>query len=143
MSQKPDFQKQATILIIDDNPVNLGVIADYLEEYDFEIMTARNGEKGLEKARMGQPGLILLDVMLPGIDGFETCRRLKADKLTREIPVIFMTVLTGVEDQLKGFDAGGVDYIPKPFQREIMLTRVKTHLKLQDQKKQLQYQKIE
>lgn len=122
------MQQKSKVLIVDDNPANLNVATDYLEECDFLVMSARNGEKGLEYARSGQPDLILLDVKMPGLDGFEVCRRLKHDDGTRHIPVIFMTALDGVEDQLEGFRAGGVDYLTKPVQRELMLARVTAHL---------------
>ncbi|MBE7473522.1 MAG: hybrid sensor histidine kinase/response regulator [Anaerolineae bacterium] len=134
-----------TILIVDDEPANLAVVVDYLASYGFQIKVARTGESGLELAQQTQPDLILLDVMLPGIDGLETCRRLQADERTRDIPVIFMTIMTRVEDKVKGFEAGGVDYITKPFQYEEILARVTTHLRqrwltrsLQAQNEQLQ-----
>jgi DNA-binding response OmpR family regulator len=119
------------ILIVDDNPTNLSVIASYLDEYNFEIITAGDGEGGLERARLVQPDLILLDVLLSGIDGFEVCRRLKADQATRDIPVIFMTVLTGAKHRRKGFQVGAVDYITKPFQKEEVLARI-ANLRLQE-----------
>ncbi|EDN69052.1 two-component hybrid sensor and regulator [Beggiatoa sp. PS] len=119
-----------TILIIEDNPNNLGVIVDYLEEAGLKVVVARNGEMGLKRAQFAQPDIILLDVMMPGIDGFETCRRLKADAKTQEIPVIFMTALDDPEDKLKGFGVGGVDYITKPIQHEEVLARVTTHLRI-------------
>ncbi len=129
-----------TILIVDDNPTNLGVITDYLEGFGFTIITARNGESGLRRAKMAHPDLILLDVMMPDIDGFETCRRLKADETMREIPVIFMTALTSTEDKVKGFEVGAVDYITKPIQHEEVLARVTTHLRLRDLARSLQAQ---
>jgi len=98
---KQDEQEQ-TILVVDDNPTNLGVIVDYLEGYGFNILTARDGEKGLDRARQAYPDLILLDVMMPGMDGFETCYQLKADETTADIPVIFMTALAGGVDKVRG-----------------------------------------
>jgi signal transduction histidine kinase len=124
--------KDYTILIIEDNPNNLGVIVDYLEEVGLKIVVARNGEMGLKRAQFAKPDIILLDVMMPGIDGFETCLRLKADKKTQDIPVIFMTALDDPEDKLKGFEVGGVDYITKPIQHEEVLARVTTHLRIRD-----------
>jgi len=121
-----------TILIIDDNPSNLGVIVDYLGEYGFEIVVAKNGEIGVKRAKIIQPELILLDVLMPGIDGFETCRRLKADEKTGDIPVIFMTALDTQEDKVKGFEAGGVDYVTKPIQQEEVFARITTHLRIRD-----------
>lgn len=127
-----------TILLVDDNITNLKVAVEHLRAYHFRILTARTGEVGLERAQLAQPDLILLDVQLPGIDGFETCRRLKADPATREIPVIFMTVLTNVEDKLAGFAAGGVDYVPKPFAVEELLARLNAHLSLYQLQRALQ-----
>lgn len=127
-----------TILLIDDNPANLSVAVDYLADHGFQIMVARDGETGLQLARQEQPDLILLDVRLPGIDGFEVCRRLKADERTQEIPVIFMTVITKAEDKVRGFAAGGVDYITKPFQHEEVLARVTTHLRLRELTRRLE-----
>jgi serine phosphatase RsbU (regulator of sigma subunit) len=130
-SKSIDF-KGYTILIIDDNPTNLGVIVDYLEEYGFDIIMARNGEIGLKRAKIILPNMILLDVMMPGIDGFETCRRLKADETTKDIPVIFMTALESTEDKVKGFEVGGVDYVTKPIQHEEVLARLTTHLHIRN-----------
>lgn len=117
-----------TILIIDDKPANLGLISDYLQEYGFKILVDQDGESGLETARYSQPDLILLDIKMPGLDGFETCRRLKADERLQDIPVIFMTALTSTEDKVRGFKAGAVDYVTKPLQPEEILARVVTHL---------------
>ncbi len=119
-----------TILIVDDTPANLGVMADYLEEHGFKAVVAQDGEEALQRARWIKPALILLDVMMPGMDGFETCRRLKGMEETSTIPVIFMSALTDTGDKLCGFDAGGVDYIAKPFQVAEVLARVSTHLAL-------------
>ena len=120
------------ILIIDDNPTNFGVIVDYLEESGFDILIARDGETGLKRAHIIQPDLILLDVMMPGIDGFETCRRLKADDKTKNIPVIFMTALDTPEDKVSGFNAGGIDYVTKPIEQQETLARIVTHLRIRD-----------
>lgn len=125
-------KNERMVLIIDDNPTNLGVIADYLEDYGFTILVARDGESGLEKAQYAQPDIILLDVMMPGIDGFETCCRLKENDLTNNIPVIFMTALTEAEHKVKAFEAGAVDYVTKPLHQEEVLARVNTHLKIQE-----------
>ena len=98
-----------TILIVDDTPANLGVIVESLEDCGFRVVVAQDGEEGLQRADFVQPDLILLDVMMPGLDGFEVCRRLKAVASTREIPVIFMTSLTETEHKITPFKAGGVD----------------------------------
>ncbi len=128
-----------TILIIEDNPNNLGVIVDYLEEMGLKVVVARNGEMGLKRVKIANPDIILLDVMMPGIDGFETCRRLKSDETVKEIPVIFMTALDDPEDKLKGFEVGGVDYITKPIQQEEVLARLTTHLRIRDLTLNLSY----
>lgn len=130
----------ATILIIDDQPKNLAVIGDYLMKCGFTILVSQTGTGGLRRARDLKPDLILLDILMPDMDGFETCRRLKADESTKNIPVIFMTALTSVEDKVKGFELGGVDYITKPIQYEEVLARVKTHLQIVNQKKKLRLQ---
>jgi serine phosphatase RsbU (regulator of sigma subunit) len=130
--------KDYVILVVDDNPTNIGIIVDYLAESGFKIIVARHGEMGLKRAKFSKPDLILLDVMMPGIDGFETCRRLKADDTSKNIPVIFMTALENIEDKLKGFEAGGVDYITKPVQHEEVLARINTHLRIQDLTHKLQ-----
>ncbi len=125
-----DSQSHAQVLIVDDNPINLDTITHYLEGYGIEISIAQNGETGLERARLIQPDMILLDILMPGIDGFETCRRLKSDTATRDILVIFMTALAETEHKIEGFRAGAVDYITKPIQKEETLARVMTHLRL-------------
>ena len=132
--------KHNVILVIDDNVNNINnikVVVDSLTAHGFEIAIAKNGTIGIKRAEMLQPALILSDVMMSGIDGFETCRRLKANRITKYIPVIFMTVLDRVEDKLKGFEAGGVDYISKPLQEQEVLARVKTHLELRNLYRQL------
>lgn len=127
-----------TILVVDDNPTNLKVIVNYLEELDFTVMSARNGQMGLKRAEIGQPDLILLDIMMPEIDGFEVCRRLKARDTTRDIPVIYMTALADEKNKVKGFEMGAVDYITKPIQQEEVLARVMTHLRIRDLTTRLQ-----
>jgi diguanylate cyclase (GGDEF)-like protein len=129
---------RGTVLIVDDNVTNLKVASEQLKANDYEVLTARDGESCLERASLAQPDLVLLDVQMGGIDGFETCRRLKANNLTKNIPVIFMTVLTNVEDKLAGFSAGGVDYVPKPFQVEELLARVNTHVTIYKLQRELQ-----
>jgi diguanylate cyclase (GGDEF)-like protein/PAS domain S-box-containing protein len=126
-----------TILIVDDNPANLSVIVDHLEEEGLLVSVAQGGEEALQRAQFVKPDLILLDVMMPGIDGFETCRHLKAKEATRGIPVIFMTALADIHDKVAAFAAGGVDYVSKPFQVEELLARVRTHLDLRAVQQQL------
>ena len=122
--------KEQTILVIDDISANLQVAADHLTAAGFKVLAARNGERGLARAQRSLPDLILLDVLMPGINGFETCRLLKANPITQDIPIIFMTSLSETENKVTGFEVGAVDYVTKPFQREELLARVKTHLRL-------------
>ncbi|MDM8561617.1 hybrid sensor histidine kinase/response regulator [Candidatus Parabeggiatoa sp. HSG14] len=124
--------KDYTILIIDDNSINLRVLVEHLKSVDFKIEVAQNGEIGLEMVQSVQPDIILLDVMMPGIDGFETCRRLKATESGKDIPVIFMTALETTKDKLKGFEAGCVDYVTRPIRHEEVLARIITHLRIRD-----------
>jgi diguanylate cyclase (GGDEF)-like protein len=126
-----------TVLIVDDTPANVGILVEYLEDRQVRVAVAQEGEEGLARAEFVQPDLILLDVMMPGMDGFETCRRLKASAATRDIPVIFMTALTETPDKLAGFAAGGVDYVTKPFQIDEVWARVTTHLALRSAQKRL------
>jgi len=128
-----------TVLIVDDNANNLATLSDYLMEYDFEVLVARTGEQGILRAQLAQPALILLDIVMPGMDGFETCRRLKADPRTQAIPVIFLTALTETEHKVKGFQLGSVDYITKPLQREEVLARVFAHLRLHAMTERLEH----
>jgi len=129
--------RNGTILIVDDTPANLGVVVDSLESRGIRVLIALDGMEALERADFAQPDLILLDVKMPGIDGLETCRRLKCNERTRDIPIIFMTSLGGDEDRVAGFLAGGVDYVTKPLRFEEMLARVSVHLELRAMQKQL------
>ena len=116
------------VLIVDDIPENLDILSRSLEDQKYNVLVATNGEMALEVAVQTKPDVILLDVMMPGIDGFETCRRMKADPELSEIPVVFLTAWNELEGLLEGFRAGGVDYITKPFQKEEVLIRLRTHL---------------
>ncbi|MEG3877082.1 response regulator [Microcoleus sp. herbarium7] len=118
------------ILIVDDTPTNLDVISEALSDAGYTVAIATSGERALKQLERRSPDLILLDVMMPGIDGFETCARLKANPNTCDIPVIFMTALSDADSKIKGFEVGAVDYITKPFQEREVLARVKTHLQL-------------
>ena len=130
-------QEKSTILIVDDTPANLGSLFDFLTESGFNVLIARDGEKAIKRVEYARPDLILLDILMPGIDGFETCRRLKANDSTKDIPVIFMTALTETVDKVKGLNLGAVDYITKPLQHEEVLARVSIHLSLQNLTKRL------
>jgi signal transduction histidine kinase len=127
-----------TILIVDDSLSYLAALLDRLERHGFMIVLAQTAAEGLMRAEFAEPDLILLDVVMPDIDGFEACRRLKAGKTTKDIPVIFMTGLTDPKQKVTGFDAGGVDYITKPFQIEEVLARINTHLALRRAHRELQ-----
>lgn len=132
-----------TILVVDDTPTNLEILFDLLTNYGFKILVAEDGESALQKAAYASPDLILLDILMPGIDGFETCSRLKANESTRDIPVIFMTALSETADKVRGLQVGAVDYVTKPLQHEEVLARVQTHLRLRSLTKQLQAQNVQ
>ena len=119
------------VLVVDDTPANIDVLRKMLSDEGYEISIALNGENALTLVEKSRPDLILLDVMMPGIDGFETCKRLKENSKTRGIPIIFVTAKTEVEDIVRGFQLGSVDYIAKPFKREEVISRVQTHLKIE------------
>ncbi|MEG3840951.1 response regulator [Microcoleus sp. herbarium14] len=125
-----NFEEIGTILVIDDNPTNLQVLYKALSDRGYDVLVEMDGQSGIELVKNSPPDLILLDVMMPGIDGFETCSRLQADPITKEIPIIFMTALSDTVDKVKGLSLGAVDYISKPFQQEEVLARIKVHLKL-------------
>ncbi|MEG3971066.1 response regulator [Microcoleus sp. T2B6] len=126
------MSQENTILVVDDTPTNLQVLFDLLSEQGYRVAIAKNGETALQRVQSSEPNLILLDVMMPGIDGFETCQRLKANPATRDIPVIFMTALSDSVDQVKGLSLGAVDYITKPIQHEEVLARIRVHLQLRN-----------
>jgi two-component system sensor histidine kinase/response regulator len=129
-----------TILIVDDTPANLGVLVETLGDAGYQLMVAEDGEEALAQTAQTRPDLILLDVMMPGLDGFETCRRLKAQPATRDVPVLFMTALNETADKVRAFAAGGVDYITKPIEHEEALARVRTHLALRRLRRELEEQ---
>lgn len=131
---------QGSIVIVDDNPNNLQVLSGILQQAGFKVRQALSGEIALRAIAASAPDLILLDIRMPGMDGYETCRRLKAEALTRDIPVIFISALTETADKLAAFRAGGVDYVSKPFQAEEVLARVRTHLQLRHMQCQLESQ---
>jgi signal transduction histidine kinase len=132
--------EKSKLLIVDDNPTNLGILFEYLTQYGFKVLVSLDGESAIEQVEYAQPDLILLDVLMPGIDGFKTCHRLKANPSTQDIPVIFMTALSDTVDKVHGFKIGAVDYITKPIQHEEVLSRVQTHLMIRNLQKKLQAQ---
>ena len=132
---------ESTILLVDDQPNNIKVLLSFLKKHNFKLRVADSGERALQMLERFQPSIILMDVMMPRLDGFETCRRIKRNKMLHEIPVIFMTALDNLEDKIAGFEAGGVDYITKPFHQAEVLARVKLHIDLR--KKNVALQKSE
>jgi len=116
------------VLVVDDVPENLAVLHDALDESGFTVLVANNGESALQRAIEAQPHIILLDAIMPGMDGFETCRRLKANLATRHIPVVFMTGLTEAEHVVTAFEAGGNDYVTKPLRTSEVLARIAAHM---------------
>ncbi len=130
-------ENQATILIVDDEPLNIDVLRGALHNYKIKVAT--HGEMALKIAFLPQtPDLILLDVKMPGMDGHEVCRRLKDDPRTVNVPVIFVTAMKDIDDEVKGLQMGAVDYLIKPVKAEIVLARVQTYLKLYQQSKMLE-----
>lgn len=129
----------AKILIVDDDPVNSSILFNYLSGMGFQVLVAQDGEAALEETQSQTPDVILLDILMPGLDGFEICRLLKNQPDTRDIPIIFMTALSNTRDLITGFEMGAVDYITKPFTPEEILVRVTTHLTLYQQRVELDH----
>lgn len=125
-----DSGSRERILLVDDTPTNLQVLFQTLEGQNYDLLIAQNGEEALEIAAEARPSLVLLDIMMPGIDGYETCRKLKLNPKTRDAAVIFMSALDDTQDKVRGLDAGAVDYITKPFQAAEVIARVRTHLEI-------------
>ncbi len=143
LSYEDLINSQATILIVDDTPNNLQVLFSYLETAGFKVLLAEDGESALQIAQSQTPDLILLDVLMPEVDGFETCSRLKSQRATKEIPIIFLTALSETVNKVQGFKLGGVDYITKPTEQEEVLARIQTHLNLQRMRRTLALQNKE
>ncbi|MEH2293797.1 hybrid sensor histidine kinase/response regulator [Nostoc sp.] len=143
MNNKPDIKmlyvpEDSLILVVDDTNTNLEFVFEVLTNIGFEVITENDGQRALKQAEYRLPDLILLDVMMPGIDGFETCKRLKNNLATCDIPVIFMTANSDTDSKVKGLSIGAVDYITKPFNEEELLARIKTHLQLRNLTKTLE-----
>jgi DNA-binding response OmpR family regulator/anti-anti-sigma regulatory factor len=134
--------RESLVLIVDDTPANLGVLYAALSRERIEVLLANGGVMALDVATSEQPDLILLDVVMPDLDGFEVCRRLKADPRTQEIPVMFMTALGETSDRVHGFQVGAVDYITKPFQEGELLARIRTQLALRQMTRTLREQNL-
>ncbi len=120
--------ERSTILIVDDTPASIDVLVEALERVEFRLLVAQSADEVFERIANIRPDIILLDILMPGTDGFEVCRRLKADEDTKDIPVLFMTALSDTSDKIRGFELGAADYITKPFQHEEVLARIKAHL---------------
>ncbi|MBE8966679.1 hybrid sensor histidine kinase/response regulator [Nostocales cyanobacterium LEGE 12452] len=131
------------ILVVDDTTTNLEIVFDTLTNVGFKVITENDGERALKQVEFQLPDLILLDVMMPGIDGFETCKRLKENSVTCDIPIIFMTANSDTHSKVKGLNIGAVDYITKPFHEEELLARIKTHLQLRNLRKTLENRVLE
>ncbi|NIU62099.1 MAG: response regulator, partial [Pseudomonas stutzeri] len=129
---------EANILIVDDTPANLRLLSQMLAEQGYRVRPAPDGPLALAAARAEHPDLILLDIRMPEMDGYQVCEHLKADVRTRDIPIVFISALDATEDKVRAFTVGGVDYVTKPFQVEEVLARVETHLALRRMQKQLQ-----
>lgn len=128
MSETGMDLRGATVLVVDDVPDNLDILCRALERAEYDVLVATSGVQALNIAPRARPEIILLDVMMPGLDGYATCRKLKEDPITRGIPVIFLTALDQTDKIVEGFRAGGVDYVTKPFNQEEVLVRLQTHL---------------
>ncbi len=134
---------EGTLLIVDDTPENVKVLFKFLTDAGFKVLVAQDGEDGIRKAEHALPDLVLLDVMMPRMNGFEVCQIFKTRDKLKAIPVIFMTALTDTVDKVRGFDVGAADYITKPIQQEEVLARVTAHLRLYKLQRQLQYKNNE
>jgi len=129
---------KGNILLVDDTPANLQILSQILAKQGYKIRPAISGQLALKSIQLTLPDLILLDIKMPDMDGYQVCEKLKADDRTRDIPIIFISALSELFDKIKAFSLGGVDYITKPFQPEEVLTRVETHLKRHQLQQQLQ-----
>jgi len=129
-SKKAPLIKKNIILIVDDDTTNLQVIGSFLYNKNYKIILAKSGKDALKSIEKNLPDLILLDIMMPEMNGYEVCKKLKANNQTKDIPVIFLTAKTEAKDIIKGFNTGGLDYVTKPFIKEELLARIKTHISL-------------
>jgi DNA-binding response OmpR family regulator len=127
-----------TLLLVDDNPTNLQVLYQTLEGHGYKLLLAKNGEDALNIIDKVHPSLMLLDIMMPTMDGYEVCQKIKSDPDRADIVIIFLSALDDVEDKIKGFNLGAVDYIAKPFQAEEVIIRVATHIKIRQLEQRLE-----
>jgi len=137
-TDKSDISAKPMILIVDDVPKNIQLLGNILRNKNYQISFATNGEQALKMINDINPDLILLDIMMPDMDGYEVCKKLKENPKSAEIPVIFLTAKTETEDIVKGFQVGAVDFVSKPFNSPELLARVNTHVQLKNAKKELQ-----
>lgn len=128
---------ESLILIVDDTPANLRLLSQVLSKNGYNYLEASNGKEAVQMAKKHEPDLILLDIMMPDMNGYEVIKEIKSDKLIQDAPIIFLSSLTDTDDKVEGFKSGGVDYITKPFQKEETLARINTHLKIRFLQKQL------
>ena len=142
-NQTPETTPRENILIVDDTPANLRLLSNMLAEQGYKVRSVINGQMALTAAQSAPPDLILLDIRMPDMNGYEVCKHLKADEGTHDIPIIFISALDATQDKVKAFTVGGVDYITKPFQLEEVLSRVETHLALRNLQKSLEREIIE
>ncbi|NOR68138.1 MAG: response regulator [Methylomarinum sp.] len=137
MVEEKDNKAVETILLADDNPDNLKVMGSMLEQYGYGVRVATNGNQAYSSIKTLPPDLVLLDIHMPGLDGYELCEKLKQDVALADIPVIFISALSETYNKVKGFELGAVDFIVKPFELEEVKVRVKTHLKLRQQMQEI------
>lgn len=138
MNDPAAMPNKGTILAVDDTAASLRLLTEILKAEGYDVRPAINGELALRSAAIQPPELILLDIRMPGMDGFEVCRRMKEDASTRDVPVIFLSAMSDTDDKVKGFGLGAVDYVTKPYQREELLARVRTHLELSRLRRRLE-----
>ena len=138
-----DATRPFNILIVDDEPINIQLLGSVLREFNYEVQFATSGEEALDWVNSEFFDLILLDLVMPGMDGYEVCKRIKNKRATNTIPIVFLSASSGAEKITKGFETGAVDYITKPFNRVELLTKVKTHLELKRSREKLASQKKE
>src|SRR5689334_19085300 len=143
MSEPPSAEPRGEILIVDDNPANLTLLSNMLAEEGYEVRAALSGALALGTVAAAPPDLILLDINMPGMNGYDVCRRLKAEKKTAAIPIIFISALDAIGDKVAAFETGGVDYVTKPFQMKEVLARVSTQLTVLRQRRELERQREE
>jgi len=125
-----EIRCNSLIMIVDDNHENIKVLARILEDYEYDVMMARNGDEALQSIALLKPDLVLLDIMMPEMDGYEVCRRLKENEESKNIPIIFLSAKNDTDDIVKGFKIGAADYVSKPFIKDELLARIETHIKL-------------